>query len=417
MKAQKDSASKGSTSRQRSPLVAKPKGSGRVDEIGGHSVLNLVDEPSRHPDAAVAVTAPSEATADSAQGMRAGETVTRCVTRNQTSPGPRTSQRLNRLRALRLMNRFRQLRSIDLAAGLFPEREFKAALSAVQRLTKSLVEQRMLLRYRSLSGQTYYGLGEVGARWLRQNGDESDGDASASASRVCEKTNPEHALWSSFITLCCEARGLWAMSEKELIPHLVTGPDFRQRQQMLVVSDERGKPKSLMADAVAHDGRNLVWAELDRSERGSVRLSDLAALVRSCGREVNLGEAHTSSSLRLRHVVVLCKTERIFRRHLAYVTGVNPKTGTPRLRNLGGQSALRRVAPGVYDVLADVEQRLPDGRVALQSEVVGRVHFQMLPTWLPGFSYRPGSRHDGWLKDGYLPFKNEPKGWQPCARS
>jgi hypothetical protein len=120
--------------------------------------------------------------------------------------------------------------------------------------------------------------------------------------------------------------------------------------------------------------------------------------------------------MRLSHVVVLCKTERIYRKHLAYVTGVNPATGTPRLRTLGGQSALRLVAPGVYDVLGDVERRIPDGRVSLQREVVGRVHFQMLPTWLPGFSYRAGSRHDGWLTDGYLPFKNEPRGWEACAR-
>lgn len=411
MKVLKEKASKGTTGRKRSPAPATPEGSGQVDEVAERSVLSLVDEPGRHPEEAVTVTTPSEGTTDSVQLQRTGGVRRQPVTRNHSAPGPRTAHRLNRLRALRLVNRFRQLRTIDLAAGLFPEREFKAALSAVQRLTKSLVAQRMLLRYRSLSGQTYYGLGEVGARWLRQNGNESDGDASASASRVCEKSNPEHALWSAFIALCCEARGLWAMSEKELLPHLVLGPDFRQRQQMLVVSDERGKPKALMADAVAHDGRNLVWAEIDRSERGSARLSDLVALVRSCGREVHLGTAHTTGALRLRHVLVLCKTERIHRRHLAYVTGVNPKTGTPRLRNLGGQSALRRVAPGVYDVLADVERRLPDGRVALQSGVVGRVHFQMLPTWLPGFSYRPGSRHDGWLTDGYLPFKNEPRGW------
>lgn len=300
MKVQRDNASKGPTARRRAPTVAKPEGSGQVDEIAGHSVLSLVDEPSRRPESAVTVTTPTAATAGSVQERRTGGAATRHVTRNQEAPGPRTAQRLNRLRALRLVNRFRQLRSIDLAAGLFPAREFKAALSAVQRLTKSLVELRMLLRYRSLSGQTYYGLGEVGARWLRQNGDEFDGDAHASASRVCEKTNPEHALWSAFVTLCCEARGLWAMSEKELIPHLVQGPDFRQRQQMLSVSDERGEPKALMADTVAHDGRNLVWAEIDRSERGSARLSDLVALVRSCGREVHLGSAHTTSTLRLR---------------------------------------------------------------------------------------------------------------------
>lgn len=381
-----------------------------VDETTGRSALSLVDEPGRHSTMMVTVSGAARAGPDSESTPTGQGPLNRCVTRNQAAPGPRTSQRLNRLRALRLLNRFRQLRSIDLAVGLFPEREFKAALSAVQRLTKALVAQKMLLRYRSLSGQTYYALGEAGARWLRQNGDELDGDATASASRVSERTNPEHDLWSAFATMSSEARGLWAMSEKELVPHLV-GSDLRSREQVLVVADERGRPKGLMPDAVAHDGRNLVWFELDRSERGSTRLADLICLVRSCGRTVNLGSAHTSGELRIRHVVVLCKTDRIFRRHLAYVTGSSPNSGVPRLRTLGGQSALRQVAPGVFDVLADIERRLEDGRVALQREVVGRLHFQLLPAWLPGFSYRPGALQDGWFSDGYLPFRNLPKGW------
>jgi hypothetical protein len=318
---------------------------------------------------------------------------------------------MNRRKALQLVTRFRQLRTIDLAAGMFPQREFKAALSAVQRLTKSLVALKMLFRYRSLSGQTYYALGEAGARWLRQNGDECDLDARASASRVCEKTNPEHDLWSAFTVLGCEARGLRAMSEKELIPNLLDGKDFRQRRHVLVVLDERGREKGLLPDAVADDGKSVVWVEIDRSERGSGRLADLVALVKSCGLEVFLGSEHPAKSLRLKHVVIMCKTERIYRRHLAHLTGVVPSTGLPRLRNFGSEPALRRVASGVYDVMRDVERRFPDGRIGVQCELVGRVHFQLLPTWLSSFSYRPGARQDGWFLDGYLPFKNEPKGW------
>lgn len=388
----------------------------RVDETARRSALNLVDEPGRGQEGPVTVASLAPVVSGQVNKPMPSGKATRPVTRNPAAPAPRTAQRLNRLRALRLLNRFRQLRSIDLAAGLFPEREFKAALSAVQRLTKALVAQKMLLRYRSLSGQTYYALGEAGARWLRQNGDELDGDVIASASRVSEKTNPEHDLWSAFATISSEARGLCAMSEKELVPHLV-GSDLRNREQVLVVTDERGRPKGLMPDAVAHDGRNLVWFELDRSERGSTRLSDLVYLVRSCGRMVNLGSAHTSGELQIRHVVVLCKTDRIFRRHVAYVTGSNPNSAVPRLRTLGGQSALRQVAPGVFDVLTDVERRLEDGRLALQREVVGRLHFQLLPSWLSGFSYRPGARQDGWFSDGYLPFRNLPKGWTASLES
>lgn len=326
-------------------------------------------------------------------------------------PGPRTLQRQNRLRALQLVNRFRQLRSLDLAAGLFPEREYKAALSAVQRITKALVARKMLRRYRSLSGQTYYALGEPGARTLRESGDDSDERASASASRVCEKTNPEHDLWAAFAVLCSEARGMKAINEKELIPHLVDKQNPHKRRKLLTIRDGRGQCKGLMPDALAYSGNTLVWYEIDRSERGSVRLADLLALICSCGVQLSLGSDEHPSVLTLTHIIVMCKTERIYRKHVAYVTGANPKTGVPRLCVLGGQPALNQVAPGVYEVMRDVEQRHGDGRVSLQSKTVGKVHFQMLPVWLPGFSYRPGSRHDGWFADGYLPFKNAPRGW------
>lgn len=339
-------------------------------------------------------------------------TAKRCVEARKELPGPRALQLQNRVRALRLMNRFRQLRAIDLAAGLFPEREFKAALSAAQRLIKGLVAHRMLLRYRSLSGQTYYALGEAGARWLRQNGDASDVDALASASRASDRTNPEHDLWSAFAVLACEHRGLRALTEKEFLPSLFVGRDLRKRSHALAVLDERGQEKGLVPDAIADDGRkNVVWIEIDRSERGAGRLADLVALVGRCGADVYLGSDHPLGTLPLRHIVVLCKTERILRRHISHLTGRNAANGLPRVRTLGGEPALRHIAPGVFDVMRDVERKLPDGRIALDCKAEGRVHFQLLPTWLPSFSYRPGSRHDGWFCDGYLPFKNLPDGW------
>lgn len=327
---------------------------------------------------------------------------------DESLPGPRAMRLQNRIKALRLLNRFRQLRTLDLAVGLFPDRPFKAALSAAQRITKSLVLERMILRYRSLSGQSYYGLGEAGARWLRQNGNDSDADASASASRACEKVNPEHDLWGAFSVLACEARRLTALTEKELKARLIDGNDLGQGRSALIVAPDGETTKGLLPDSVAHDKERVIWFEIDRSERGAVRMADLVALIRSCGALVNLG---AGKRMPLRHVVVLCKTERIYRRHLAYVTGVTPSTGLPRLRTIAGERALQHVAPGVFDVYADVERRLPDGRVALQRALVGRLHMQLLPTWLSSFSYRAGARHDGWLSDGYLPFQNLPDGW------
>lgn len=384
----------------------------RVDESKQCQSDNQVDRGGRHADTSVGMAprvVDGTKPAIEANGLA---TVPRRVESRRDLPGPRALQLQHRVRALRLMNRFRQLRAIDLAAGLFPEREFKAALSAAQRLIKGLVAHRMLLRYRSLSGQTYYALGEAGARWLRQHGDASDADALASASRASDKTNPEHDLWSAFAVLACEYRGLRAQTEKEFLPSLFVGRDLRKRRHALAVLDERGQEKGLVPDAIADDGRrNAVWIEIDRSERGAGRLADLVALVSRCGADVYLGSSHPLGTLPLRHIVVLCKTERILRRHISHLTGRNAANGLPRVRTLGGEPALQLVGPGVYAVMRDVETKLSDGRTALERKAEGRVHFQLLPTWLPSFSYRPGSRHDGWFCDGYLPFKNLPVGW------
>ena len=46
--------------------------------------------------------------------------------------------------------------------------------------------------------------------------------------RVTDMTNPEHRLWSQFLTLCAEARGLQAMTEQELL--LALNRDMKPEQ-------------------------------------------------------------------------------------------------------------------------------------------------------------------------------------------
>ena len=48
------------------------------------------------------------------------------------------------LRALLLANKFRVIRTIDIAAFCFPERPFKAALTAAQRAVRGLVKSQLL---------------------------------------------------------------------------------------------------------------------------------------------------------------------------------------------------------------------------------------------------------------------------------
>lgn len=78
----------------------------RVDETARRSVLNLVDELSRGQEGPVTVTSLAPVVSGQVNEPVAGDKTTRPVTRNQAAPAPRTAQRLNRLKALRLVNRF-----------------------------------------------------------------------------------------------------------------------------------------------------------------------------------------------------------------------------------------------------------------------------------------------------------------------
>lgn len=326
---------------------------------------------------------------------------------------PRARQADIRLGVLRVVNRFRQVRAIDVAAALFPERAFKAALSAAQRAIGRLVRDKMLTRYRSLSGQTYYGLTKRGADLLRDNAanDPEDGQAEPSASRACEKTNPEHALWCAFAVACCEARGMPALTERELLPRYLAGG---ARRYPLAYRGADERPRGLMPDVLSlePDGMNAVWFEIDRSARGAQRLEDLVGLVGRLGAKVDLGNGNTAA---LRRVIVWCKTPGILRRNRTHLTG-NATTScgsVPRLRvGVFYEPALRHLGDDVYEMWRDVEVKLPNGYVAVQTRAVGYLHLQLLPTHLPGYSYRHGQVR-GWFDDGSLPFRLPGDEWPP----
>ncbi len=59
-------------------------------------------------------------------------------------------------RSLLIANRFRVIRTLDIAACCFPERGFKAALTAAQRAVRGLVKAGLLNRYRTDRFMTVY---------------------------------------------------------------------------------------------------------------------------------------------------------------------------------------------------------------------------------------------------------------------
>jgi len=312
-------------------------------------------------------------------------------------------------RSLLLVDRFRVIRTIDIAVHCFAERPFKAALSAAQRAVRGMVKAKLLARYRTDRFMTVYGLTQRGVEWLEDRGFE----ASASVRRVTDMTNPEHRLWSQFLTLCAEARRLRAMTEQELLQML--NRDHKPSQTAIqgllhVTTRSAGKRRhlTLRPDAVAIEPDGVTWFEVDRSARGSDRAASLRALVLSVGAETTLGQP-------LRRLVVFSRTSRIHLRVLATLDGLVKDSAAVGL--MEGRRQLKKVGDGCYEVHQTVEDRLRDGRTRLLDRLAGHVIVQELPVWLP--KVRLDGRGDwpmrGWFDENYLPYRR-PSVMQPWLR-
>lgn len=302
-------------------------------------------------------------------------------------------------RSLLLVDRFRVIRTIDIAVHCFAERPFKAALSAAQRAVRGMVKAQLLARYRTDRFMTVYGLTQQGAQWLEDRGFE----AAASVRRVTDMTNPEHRLWSQFLTLCAEARGLQAMTEQELL--LALNRDMKPEQSPVqgllhVTTRSAGKRRhlTLRPDAVAIEPDGIAWYEVDRSARGSDQAASLRALVLAVGAQTTLGQP-------LRRVVVFSRTHRIHQRVMATLDGLVKDSAAVGL--MEGRRQLKLVETGCYEVHQSVEVKLRDGRSQLQDRLAGHVIVQELPVWLP--KVRLDGRGDwsmrGWFNENYLPYK------------
>lgn len=301
-------------------------------------------------------------------------------------------------RSLSLANRFRVIRTIDVAVHCFAERPFKAALSAAQRAVRGMVKVGLLARYRTDRFMTVYGLTQRGVDWLDDKGVE----ASASVRRVTDMSNPEHRLWAQFLVLCAEARGLQAWTEPELLQALAerAKPNLEHSQGLLLVQAVTGGKRrrmQLRPDAAAHEPDGLTWFEVDRSARGSDRAASLRALVLSVGVETALG-------LALRRIVIHTRTERIRKRVLATLAAV--AAGTASVGLAEGRRRLLQKGEGCYEVWLTVEQALTDGRLRLVDVLAGHVMVHELPVWLPRVRLDGRGAHStsGWFDENLLPY-------------
>lgn len=310
-----------------------------------------------------------------------------------------------RLRALLMLNRFRVMRTIDVAVLCYPERSFKAALTAAQRAVRGMVKEQLIRRYKSDRFPNLYGLTARGAEWLRDRGHEG---AESSVRRVSDMTNPEHRLWLQLLVVAAESRGLVAETEQELLRRLNrhVGPGQKTVQGLLSVNvrmDGRTLERTLRPDALLKEPDGSTWIEVDRSKRGAEREASLRALAMSVGSPLRDGQ-------RLRRVVVFCRNERIQGRALALLRGL--AHDTKNLVLVDGRRSFTEIAPGTFKVLAAHTVKLPSGRVVDKTVHAGYVVIQMLPTWLPKARTTGGTELccDGWMHDDYLPYRRAGSG-------
>ncbi|MCV2355402.1 replication-relaxation family protein [Paucibacter sp. B2R-40] len=315
-----------------------------------------------------------------------------------------------RLKTLAMLNRFRVMRTLDVAALCFPERSsFKASLTAAQRAVRGMVKAGLIRRYKTERFQTIYGLTQKGAELLGDAGI----DAASSVRRTSDMTNPEHRLWLQFIVLASEVRGLKAQTESEVMQALNAGrkresPAIQGLLTVEVTKAQKTTKRILRPDAVAVEVDGVTWYEIDRSKRGADREASLAALAVAVGRRLQDGQS-------LRRVVVQCRSERIELRALAVLRAVAKANNSEVL--IHQRKHLREVEPGVFEVWGALEDALPDGRVKLKDSRLGHVIVQLLPTWLPRVRMDDRNKFStaGWFGENYLPYRR-PKDCEQWGR-
>jgi len=302
---------------------------------------------------------------------------------------PTILQRAIWLRALVMLDRFRVIRTFDVALACFPERPFKAALTAAQHAMRGMSKAGLVQRYRTDRFQHVYALTVAGSAWLEEYGIVS----SPSTRRVADMTNPEHQLWMDSIVLACEARGLSAHTESEALRELNRG---KSKQGAVTQGFVKLGKRVLRPDALAYEADGVTWFEIDRSKRGPSRKEALSALAGHVGSKLKNG-------LVLRRVVVLARTERILQAAWTELRNLAKAADQQVITDEGGRH-FKEVEPGIFEVWATFKT---SGGLDLEDKRVGHIIVQMLPTWLPKFRLSASNRQPlaGWFDENYLPYR------------
>nr|WP_314545736.1 replication-relaxation family protein [uncultured Massilia sp.] len=325
------------------------------------------------------------------------------------------------LRALVCLNRFRYVRAIDIAIDCFSERPFTAARHAARLAIRGLLKAGYALKYRTRRHHTIYALTAAGARRLEEL---SQGSVVAKSSirAAANLTNPEHLLWANFTVLACEARGIHALTESEVmrelnsatteISNVVQGLLKLKAHPKVTNIDADAVPKTihLRPDALAFEDRGLVWFEIDATKRSETRLARLLALVHALGTEIPKlqGAAKSRQSHhRLAQIVVLVLEPALLARLRSLL---QREVATSKQRILTEDNRQTRLTNEGTDTYALWRGAYTENGTEQIDVCVGHVVIQLAPTWLPNYqgSDPIKSLPTGWFEDNYLPYLRPP---------
>jgi hypothetical protein len=235
-----------------------------------------------------------------------------------------------------------------------------------------------------------------------------------------ELTNPTHTLWINFVALSCEARGIQAFTEGEMMSKLSRGKGsvtkyqsrgvFRVSPEPIRTKNEdekksRSKPVSLLPDAIATEDDGITWIEVDTSARGSARMARLLGLLKATGRTLkDIAGAH---SIPIEQAAL--KRISIHFSELAYLHYVRARlmdlvstTKDTVLTESSNNFRLNHIGDDIFEVYRAGD--IPTGQADF---CMGHVILQMLPTGLPAFkSDKPDkSRYVHWFETNHLPYR------------
>jgi hypothetical protein len=320
-------------------------------------------------------------------------------------------------RALMCLNRFRYVRAIDIAIDCFAERPYAAARHAARLAIRGLVKSGYALKYRTKRHHTIYALTAAGARRLVE-ASNSGIDARSSIRSAANLTNPEHLLWANFTVLACEARGVHALTESEVMRELNVGTKkipqavqglltVKARRKVVYADDDQPTKVHLRPDALAFEDDGLVWFEIDATKRSETRRARLLALLRALGTQIPLlrtsAQSRGSNHTLIRIVVLTLEPAMLERLRSLLSQEVN-ESARRILTVDSGHTRLSEVEPDTYAVWRAVYKE--DGTEQVDV-CVGHIVLQLAPTWLPNYqgSDPIKSKPRGWFEENYLPYR------------